>query len=46
MKRLLLHLAFNVPLGPLNPYIVGLAIGRWSHRASDDMVKKVMEKSR
>jgi hypothetical protein len=32
MRDWLVHIAFNYRLGRLNPYILGLAIGRWPHK--------------
>lgn len=33
ISRGLVWIAFNVNLGPLNPWIFGLAIWRWPHRS-------------
>ncbi len=35
MKNILIWIAFNVPLGKLNPYILGLALGAKSNRVKD-----------
>lgn len=35
MRRFLFWLALDVPLGPLNPWLFGLAIGRMPHKADD-----------
>lgn len=32
MRRFLMWLVWNVPLGPLAPYILGLAVGAWPER--------------
>ena len=35
MKKLLIWIAFNVPLGKLNSYILGLALGAKPNRVKD-----------
>lgn len=35
IRRGLFHLAFNVRLGPLQPYVLGLALGRMPERITD-----------
>ena len=35
MKKLLLWIVWNIPLGPLAPWVLGLAIGRMPHRAEE-----------
>ena len=32
----LLWSVFNVPLGKLAPYVLGLALGRWPHRVQEE----------
>lgn len=43
IRRFLTWLALEAPYVPLRPYVLGLAIGRWPHRANDAMVKKALE---
>jgi len=35
IRRLLFRLAMDVRLGKLNPWIMGLALGRWPHKGED-----------
>ena len=35
MRKLLMWLVWNVPLGPLGPWVFGLAIGRRSHHVKE-----------
>jgi len=37
ISKLALWLIFNVYLGRLAPWVFGLALGRWPHRAKDEM---------
>jgi hypothetical protein len=34
LRRAPIYVAFNVPLGRANPYLLGLAIGRWPRKRS------------
>ena len=36
MRKLLLWAAWNIPLGPLAPWALGLAIGKMPTEAKDD----------
>lgn len=36
MRTLLLWLAWNIPIGPLAPWVFGLAVGRRPHKAEED----------
>jgi len=40
MKRFLFWLVWNVPLGPLAPWVLGLALGSKPMKKQEDCLKK------
>lgn len=35
MRRLLMWIILNIPIGPLAPWVLGLAVGRLPHKAEE-----------